>query len=76
MMQKWNLLVKGNDGRKFYQNFHVLQETPEKAKSWLLLNFPDKTVRASIQITEIENIEEADLLLPGIVYESGKAYFD
>src|SRR5207249_4406024 len=41
LMKKFNILVTGNDGKKFYQNFHVIEAGPEAAKSYLLENFPN-----------------------------------
>ncbi len=75
-MKKWNILVTGNDGRKFYQNFHVIEADSETAKQYLLENFPVAKLKPSIQIQEIEEMEDAELFLPGIVYRSGKAYFN
>ena len=66
----------GNDGKKFYQNFHVIEASPEAAKSYLLENFPNSKLKPTIQITEIEEMEDAELFLPGVVYKSGKAYFN
>lgn len=74
-MKKWNILVTGNDGRKFYQNFHVIEKDSEAAKQWLLENFPVPKLKATIQIQEVEEMEDAELFLPGVVYKSGKAYF-
>jgi spore cortex formation protein SpoVR/YcgB (stage V sporulation) len=75
-MKKWNLLVTGNDGRKFYQNFHVIEMDAEAAKRYLLENFPNAKLKPTIQIQEIEEMEDAELFLPGVVYRSGKAYFN
>ena len=75
-MKKWNILVTGNDGKKFYQNFHVVEADAEAAKRYLLENFPNSKLKPSIQIQEIEEMEDAELLLPGVVYKSGKAYFN
>ncbi|HXG60287.1 MAG TPA: hypothetical protein VNO22_02830 [Planctomycetota bacterium] len=74
-MKKWNILVTGNDGRKFYQNFHVIERDAEAAKRYLLDNFPFPKLRPTIEIQEIEELEDAELFLPGVVYKSGKAYF-
>lgn len=74
-MKKWNILVTGNDGRKFYQNFHVIETDAESAKKWLLENFPVPKLKATIEIQEIEEMEDAEFYLPGVVYKSGKAYF-
>ena len=76
LMKKFNILVTGNDGKKFYQNFHVIEADPEAAKSYLLENFPNSKLKPTIQITEIEEMEDAELFLPGVVYRSGKAYFN
>src|SRR4026208_1852684 len=75
-MKKFNILVTGNDGKKFYQNFHVIEADPETAKSYLLENFPNSKLNPTIEITEIEEMEDAELFLPGVVYKSGKAYFN
>jgi hypothetical protein len=74
-MKKWNILVTGNDGRKFYQNFHVIEASADAAKVYLLDNFPNTKIKPTIQIQEIEELEDAELFLPGVVYGSGKAYF-
>jgi hypothetical protein len=74
-VKKWNILVTGNDGRKFYQNFHVIEAQEDAAKKYLLENFPVPQIKPTIQVQEIEEMEAADLFLPGIVYKSGKAYF-
>ena len=74
-MKKWNILVTGNDGRKFYQNFHVIEAGADAAKVYLLENFPNEKLKTSILIQEIEELEDAELFLPGVVYGSGKAYF-
>jgi hypothetical protein len=75
-MKKFNILVTGNDGKKFYQNFHVIEVDPEAAKTYLLENFPNPKLKPTIQVTEIEEMEDAELFLPGVVYKSGKAYFN
>jgi hypothetical protein len=75
-MKKWNILVTGNDGKKFYQNFHVIEVSPEAAKQYLLENFPVAKLKPTIQISEIEEMEDAEFFLPGVVYKSGKAYFN
>ena len=74
-MKKWNILVTGNDGRKFYQNFHVIAADADMAQRWLLENFPVPKLRPTIEVQEIEEMEDAALFLPGVVYKSGKAYF-
>ena len=53
-MKKYNILVTGNDGKKFYQNFHVIEMTPEAAKQYLLENFPIPKLKPTIQISEIK----------------------
>jgi hypothetical protein len=75
-MKKWNVLVTGNDGRRFYQNFHVVEGSPEAAVKYLLDNFPYPRLKPGIKVEEIELMEDAPLFLPGIVYKSGKAYFN
>jgi hypothetical protein len=75
-MRKWNVLVTGNDGRPFYQNFHVIEEDPDAAMKWLMANFPYPKIRPTIKLQEIEEVEDASFFLPGIVYKSGKAYFN
>jgi len=75
-MQKWNVLLSGFDGRKFYQNVHVIERTAESAGVYLKECYPDRKVRSTIQVMEVEPLEDAELFLPGIVYVSGKAYFE
>ncbi len=75
-MKKWNVLVSANDGRAFYQNFHVIEAGPEAAFKWLMDNFPYPRIKPTVQLQQIEEMEPADLFLPGIVYKSGKAYFN
>jgi hypothetical protein len=75
-MKKYNILVTGNDGKKFYQNFHVIEVESEAAKTYLLENFPNPKLKPTIQVTEIEEMEDAELFLPGVIYKSGKAYFN
>ncbi len=67
--------MTGNDGRKFYQNFHVIEKDGEAAQRCLLDNFPAPGIRATIAVQKVEELEDAELFLPGIVYKSGKAYF-
>ena len=74
-MKKWNILVWANDGKKFCQNFHVIEADAEAAKRYLLENFPNPTLKATVAIQEVEEMEDASLFLPGVVYKSGKAYF-
>ena len=74
-MKKWNIMVWGNDGKKFCQNFHVIELDAEAAKRYLLENFPVPKIKATIQVQGIEEMEDAEMFLPGIVYKSGKAYF-
>ena len=75
-MKKWNVLVTANDGRPFYQNFHVLELSAEAAKRYLLSNFPYPKLQPSVRVEEIEEMEEATWFLPGVVYKSGRAYFN
>jgi hypothetical protein len=75
-MKKYNILITGNDGKKFYQNFHVIEATPEGAKQYLLENFPYPKLKPTVQITEIEEMEDADMFLPGVAHKSGKTHFN
>ena len=75
-MIKWNILITANDGKKFYQNIHVLEVTPKRAHAWVMANYPEVRIRQTIEVTEIENMQEMRNYLPGIVYFSGKAYFE
>ncbi len=75
-MKKWNVVVRGNDGRPFYQNFHVIEATAEAAGKWLLANFPYPKLKHTIELQQMEEMEDADLFLPGVVYRSGKVYFN
>jgi len=74
-VKKWNLMITGNDGRKFYQNVHVVERSADAASKFLRENFPDSKIRATIEVEGIEEMGEAELFLPGIVYKSGRAYF-
>ncbi len=74
--KKWNILVTGNDGRSFYQNFHVIEETAESAARYLLDNFPYPKLKHTIKIDQMEEMEDAEFFLPGVVYKSGRAYFN
>lgn len=74
-MRKWDVLITANDGQKFYQNVHVIESNPESASAYVQENFPDHKIRQTVKIEKIELIEEAELFLPGIVYKSGRAYF-
>ena len=75
-MTKWNVLITANDGRKFYQNIYVLEANPKRAQSWVMANYPDVKIRQTVEVTEIEKMEEMPQHLPGIVYLSGRAYFE
>jgi len=75
-MKKWNVVVSGNDGRPFYQNFHVIEQNADAAARWLMDNFPNAKLRPTLQLQQIEEMEAAELFLPGIVYRSGKVYFN
>ena len=75
-MKKWNLLVTADDGKKFYQNFHVIAESPEAASKWLVDNYPYARIKPTARVEEVEEMEDATHFLPGIVYKSGKAYFN
>lgn len=74
-MKKWNILVWGNDGKKFCQNFHVIEGSADAAQAYLLENFPSPKLRPTITVQGVEEMEDAALFLPGVVYKSGKAYF-
>lgn len=74
--KKYNIVVSASDGRRFYQTFQVIEENPQKAASWLLSNWPDAKIRNTVKIEEVAEIEDAELLLPGIVYKSGKGYLN
>jgi hypothetical protein len=74
-MKKWNILVWANDGKKFCQNFHVIESDADAAKRWLIDNFPLSKFKHTVQIQEVQEMEDAELFLPGVVYKSGKAYF-
>lgn len=74
-MKKWNVLVWANDGKKFCQNFHIIEADAEAAKRYLLENFPYPKLKPTVSIQGIEEMEDAALYLPGLVYKSGKAYF-
>jgi hypothetical protein len=75
-VKKWDVLVTANDGRKFYQNIHVIESNPESASVYVQENFPERRIRQTVNIENIEMMEDAELFLPGIVYRSGKAYFN
>ncbi len=75
-MKKWNLLVTASDGKRFYQNFHVIAESAEAASAWLLDNYPYAPLKPTAKVEEVEEMEDAAFFLPGIVYKSGKAYFN
>ena len=74
-MKKWNIVIWGNDGRKFVQNFHVIEAGADAAKQYLIENFPFPKIKSTLEIQEISELEDAEFFLPGIVYKSGKAYF-
>ncbi len=74
-MKKWDVLVTANDGRKFYQNIHVIEANPETASTYVQDNFPEPRIRQTVHVEKIEMLEDAEHFLPGIVYKSGKAYF-
>ena len=74
-VKKWDILVTANDGRKFYQNIHVIEANPDAASAYIQDNFPEPQIRHTIHIEKIEMLEDAEFFLPGIVYRSGKAYF-
>ena len=54
-MKKWDVLVTANDGRKFYQNIHVIESNPESASVYVQENFPERRIRQTVNI-------ETDLL--------------
>jgi hypothetical protein len=74
-VKKWNVLVWANDGKKFCQNFHVIEANAEAAQRYLLENFPYPTLKPTLAVQEVAEIEDAELYLPGVVYKSGRAYF-
>ena len=74
-LKKWNILVWANDGKKFCQNFHVIEVDADAAQRYLIENFPYPKLKPTLTIQGIEEMEAADLFLPGVVYKSGKAYF-
>ena len=74
-VKKWNLLVWMNDGKKFCQSFHVIEASAEAAQQYLLDNFPYPKLRPTAAVQGVEELEDAELFLPGLVYKSGKAYF-
>ena len=75
-MKKWNILVWANDGKKFCQNFHVIEASAEAAEQYLLENFPYPKIKPTVTVQGVEEMDEdASLFLPGLVYKSGKAYF-
>ena len=73
-MRKWDILIAGDDGRAFTQNFHVVESSADAAQRYLLENFPDPEVRATVKIQSVRDLEDATLFLPGIVLQSDKAY--
>ena len=75
-VKKWNLLVSADDGKRFYQNFHIIAETAESASQWLVENYPYPKLKPTAKVEEVEEMEDATHFLPGIVYKSGKAYFN
>jgi hypothetical protein len=74
-VKKWNILVWANDGKKYCQSFHVIEMSAEAAEQYLLENFPYPKLRPTITVQGVEEMEDASLFLPGLVYKSGKAYF-
>jgi len=74
-VKKWNILVWANDGKKFCQNFHVIEMSAEAAEHYLLDNYPYPKLRTTVTVQGVEEMEDASLYLPGLVYKSGKAYF-
>ncbi len=68
-------MVWANDGKKYCQNFYVIENDAEAAKRYLIENFPVPKIRHTVEVQGIEEMEDAELFLPGIVYKSGKAYF-
>ena len=47
----------------------------DAAQRYLIENFPYPKLKPTLTIQGIEEMEAADLFLPGVVYKSGKAYF-
>ena len=48
-MKKWNVLIHANDGRPFYQNFHVIEGSSGAAAQYLLANFPSPKIRSTVK---------------------------
>ena len=75
-MKKWKVLVAGNDGRNFFLHYHVITPDPETAKKVLTDTLVKKDPQAKPAIREVEELEDAEFYLPGVVFKSGRAYFD
>ena len=75
-MKKWKVLVAGNDGRQFFRHYHVIAADAEAAKKSLADTLLQKDPQTKPDIREVEELEDAELYLPGVVFKSGKAYFD
>ena len=75
-MKKWKVLVAGNDGRNFFLHYHVIAPDKEAAKNLLRDMLLRKDPQAKPAIREVEELEDAALFLPGVVFKSGRAYFD
>ena len=73
---KWKVLVAGNDGRQYFRHYHVIAVDGKTAKKLLAETLVVKDSKTKPDIREVEEVEDAELYLPGVVFESGKAYFD
>ena len=75
-MKKWKVLVAGNDGRQFFLHYEVIAEDGEAAKKLLAETLLQKDPKTKPDIREVEELEDAEFYLPGVVFKSGQAYFD
>ena len=75
-MKKWKVLVAGNDGRNFFLHYHVIAPDGESAKKLLRESLIRNDPQSKPAIREVEELEDAALFLPGVVFKSGRAYFD
>ena len=75
-MRKWKVLVAGNDGRNFFLHYHVIAPDGDTAKKLLKEKLLHKNPQLKPDIREVEELEDAEFYLPGVVFESGRAYFD
>ena len=75
-MKKWKVLVAGNDGRSFFLHYHVIAPDGETAKKLLAEKLLRKNPQLKPDIRDVEELEDAEFYLPGVVFKSGRAYFD